>query len=497
MNPRTLMLTPWRARQPAWSWLALAIAVLAVGSAIAVALFAHKPDWWVASTFCLGAGAALLWAFVFPRVLLLAIDARQLRLPSMARYVAASLAGYGLVSVLLPAAVFGLCGAKATVVACLLALWCLGGLLFQLLPRFLAVFIGFLPMALQTLPVSISLPGPLAPGFVHWAAPAIPAMLLVAGWRWYRLWHDERPYEASWNKPLLLQFRCVGGWNTWTGFAGGTPDMTRQLRNTPDWLRPQVDLCGTGPGRIGPSLRIALGSLFMPLTMAGRLKQWSLLVLPSLLFVVLMALQKDHHPHPVQVGSLWGRGTLFAMIWFGAFGSSILAAIAIITVQQRWRKANAELPLLALLPALGSGSDLRRDLLRAVMLPPLCVQAALIAVLIFLDLAGAHLGVLATLLLLLSQFGSAGFLLASTLAIIGGRPLPDWQLGLLAILGYVTICISTLLPVLDGNGSQLHIGQAGCAMLAVMWATLIVALLWLGRRGWLGLQRRPHPFLPN
>jgi hypothetical protein len=98
-------------------------------------------------------------------------------------------------------------------------------------------------------------------------------------------------------------------------------------------------------------------------------------------------------------------------------------------------------------------------------------------------------------LLLLAQVGSSGFLLAGILATIGGRPLSNWALGMLALFGYALICISIFLPALSDHG--VRIGTTGSAVLAVAWASLIVALFWLGRRGWHGLQQRPQPFLPN
>jgi len=494
MNTTTLMLTPWRARDRGWRWLAVVITGLAIGGAIAARLFMHKADGWLASASLLGVGMAMLWAFVFPSTLLLAVDARQLRLPGVARYAVVSLLVYALLSVLLSAGLLGLLGAPLGTVILLLVLCCLGGLLLQLLPRFVAPLLGFTPMALQTLPGRFSLPGPTTSGFTSWAAPAVLLLLLAVILLGYRLLRDGQPYDRSWSKPLLLQFRHLTGRNGWTGLAGGGMDTTRQLRDIPDWLRAGADLRDTGPRRVARSLRVAMGPLFMPLTANGRLKQWSFVLIPSLLFVLLMTLQKDHDPH-AHAMSLWGRGSQFALIWFGAFGSAMLVALTLMTIQQRWKKINAELPLLALLPGLGNAAQAKRSLLRATLGPPMFVQLMLVLALMLVDITGAHLGVPGMSLLLLAQFGSAGFLLAGTLATIGGRPLSNWALGLLALFGYALICISIFLPVTSIH--DVRLGMTGSAMLAAAWASLIVALLWLGRRGWQGLQQRPHPFLPN
>lgn len=494
MTITTLLLTPWRARDRGWRWLATVITVLAFGGAIAARLFLHEAGWWLASISSLGVGEAMLWGFVFPSTLLLAVDARQLRLPGMARCAVVSLVVYALLSVLLPAGLLGLAGAPLGIVTLVLVLCCLGGMLFQLLPRFVAPVLGFMPMVLQTLPGRFTLPGPTMPGFVHWAAPASLLLLLTVIWRGYQLLRDEQPYQRSWSKPLLLQFRHFSGRNAWGGLAGGGMDVTRQLRDLPDWLRPGIDLRDTGPRRVVRSLRVALGPLFTPLTVAGRLKQWSFVVVPSLLLVLLMTLQKEHDPH-AHAMSLWGRGSLFALIWFGAFGGSMLAAVAMMVIQQRWKKINAELPLLALLPGLGNAAQAKHNLLRATLGPPLFMQLILIVALVIVDVTGAHLGVPGLCLLLLAQFGGIGFMLAGILATVGGRPLSNWALGLLGLLGYALICISIFLPATSGPVAQ--IGMTGSIALAAAWASLIVALLWLGRRGWHGLQQRPHPFLPN
>jgi hypothetical protein len=494
MNITTLMLTPWRARNRGWHWLAIVIAVLAFGGAIAAKLFLHRADWWFASIFSLGVGEAALWASVFPSTLLLAVDARQLRLPGMLRCAVVSLLVYALLSVLLPAGLLGLAGAPLGIVTLLLVLCCLGGLLFQLLPRFVASMIGFMPMVLQTLPGRLSLPGPTTAGFTAWAVPAALLLLLAVIVRGYQLLHDGQPYHRSWGKPLLLQFRHLAGRNVWGGFAGGKMDATRQLHDLPHWLRAGADVRDTGPHRMVRSLRVAMGPLFMPLTAGGRLKQWSFVLVPSLLFVLLMALQKDHDLRAHTL-SLWGRSSVFALIWFGAFGSAMLAAMAVTTVQQRWKKINAELPLLALLPGMRNAAQAKRNLLRATLGPPMFVQLMLIVALVLMNVTGAHLGVPGMSLLLLAQIGSSGFLLAGILATIGGRPLSNWALGLLALFGYALICISIFLPATSGRGMQL--GMTGNVVLAIAWASLIVALLWLGRRGWRGLQQRPHPFMPN
>lgn len=498
MNLHAVMLAPWRACRPAMRWAALVIAVLAVLGAIAMGIFLHESDWWIGSLALLSFGNGFLWAFVFSSMALLAVDARQLRIPGVQRNVIAAMLLYGLLCVTLPAGALALFAGHALTIATLLALGCLCGLLFGLLPRILSAFAGFLPMTLQALPARLHLPGPSTPDFIHWGIPTALAMLLIAALCWRRLLHADDPYKGGMSEPMVLQFRrgnFGNGWNIRSGFAGGGVDNTQQIRNRPDWMQPKADLRGCGPDHVVHSLRVALGGLFIPLTLTGRLRQLALLLIPSMLFVVLMTISSFHEHATHAWASAWHAGGMLMLIWFGGFGSAMLSILLLAPLQQRWQKTNAELPLLALLPGLHNAACMKRDLLRAILLLPLGAQTLLLLVLLALA-NGLHMSLASTVLLSLSQLGGIGFMLAFALSTIGGRPVSNWGAGLLAAFGYGLICISIFLPTLS-NGVQLDLGGLWLTLLAAAWATLIVMLLWLGRRGWRGLQERPHPFLPN
>ena len=50
---------------------------------------------------------------------------------------------------------------------------------------------------------------------------------------------------------------------------------------------------------------------------------------------------------------------------------------------------------------------------------------------------------------------------------------------------------------LNGGEPMVVLSSTALLVLATGWPLFVIVVLWLGRRGWLGLQRRPHPFLAN
>jgi len=501
MNLRTVILAPWRASKPAAQGMALLLLALAVLGAIAVGMYSSKPAWWVGPALIIGIGEGFLWAFVMSSTVLLAIDARQLLVPGIRCSVIVGLLLYGLLSVAVPTVVLSLFGGHPGATGAIITLFCIGGFAFALLPRYLGTVMCLMPAALNALPPGIRMPGPADPDFLHVAVLAAAALLLMLVVCWRRLLHAASPYTSGWTQPMVMQFRYAGrraAWNPWTGFGGGIHgvDSTQRIRRRPSWLQPVADLRDCGPGHPVRSLRIALGGLFMPLTMTAHLRQFAFVIVPSLLFVVLMTLQGVHRHGVAALLTAWHDGGLIMLIWFGAFGSMMLAFFCIGQVWQLWQKPNAELPLLALLPGLDGSAQVKRDLLHAILLQPMRVLALLLLVLLMLT-ASLHLSARASLFVLLGQLGSIGFMVAFTLTIIGGRPLGPWATGALAIFGCILINVSLFVPTLSDPGQMKLGGGTLPDLFVVGWVVLAVALPWLGRRGWRGLMQRPHPFLPN
>jgi hypothetical protein len=172
----------------------------------------------------------------------------------------------------------------------------------------------------------------------------------------------------------------------------------------------------------------------------------------------------------------------------------MLAFLCVGQLWQLWQKSNAELPLLALLPGLGDRRQLKSDLLRAILQAPMCAQLLLLVLLLGLTTI-MKFGIEAALFVLISQVGGMAFVAAFALAIIGGRSLRSWATGALAVAGCILINVSLFVPMF-GDPGAIELGSVSALPLLVAgWLVLGVALWWLGRHGWRGLMRRPHPFL--
>ena len=188
------------------------------------------------------------------------------------------------------------------------------------------------------------------------------------------------------------------------------------------------------------------------------------------------------------------QGLLFAGMVCAIFCFAlVLGVVELLTL--RWSRVNAELSLLGLLPGLGKTGEIKRMLLRTAIQRPasrlglLCVVGLIVA-------AHLHVGRPVELAMPLIALACLGYLVATALNIFGGRPLPGFGKALLMIGMVVLLSLTLLLPVLWHDWSGLFVVRAGDA-LGATWIALALFLLWLGRRGWRGLQARPHPFLAN
>lgn len=493
MNAAAVMLVPWRAT-PRWTrWYVGILLVATTIGAVLIGIFMQRAAWPLAAGAVLAVGAFFMGMFQLAPSLLLAIDARQLRVPGLQRATVLGILLPALATITLPTALLALAGGDPLDIACMLAMALCGGLLLGLVPSVLCAVIGLLPMSLRTLRLQLDLPGPGQPGFDSFAMAAILAMLAVCAVCWRRQLRVVDPYRPSWLRPMVTQFRRTGRGSGWGGLSGGMADTVQQLRQQPDWLQPAVKLGPSGPQRPRYSLRVALGSVFVPLTVAGYVRQLAFCLLPGAL-VLAMLLAQAASRHGGFSWSLLAQWTgLFA--WIGGFASLLIALISVMQLSQRWQKDNAELPLLALLPGLGAPARIRRDLLGASLLPSLIVQCALLVALMAMVLA-ARLGWVAGVATLLVQLTSMGMLVSFTLAIMGGQPLPAWGTGILCTVCFVQMSLSLSWLPLDRDAFERAHGIPA-ALLGVSWIAVLLVLAWLGRRGWLGLLQRPHPFFSN
>lgn len=488
MNIQLLLQIPWRSAHRSLRWSAVAMFVLCSAGALAVGLFAGKPGEWDGAVALYGAGLFYLWAFFLPLGLLLAIDARQMRVPGVQPQIAASLATYGVLGIAVPVAALALSGLPVFAPTVLLALLGVGGLAFALMPRYLAVLIGMTPALVNTLWRRFDLPGLNDPRFTDAALVLAVFLLLVCAWRWRQLLHAGSSQPQGWTSPMVLQFRS-GSWGYWNHIGD-----QRQLRQRPDWLQPTVDLDGAGPAAPRKALRVALGGWYLPQTARSYARQLGLLLgiiaLPLLAIILLNQLGRhDEAVAGLVKGSLIGSLASLCMI-----AGPMICALSLLWLRKRWQMASGELSLLALLPGMGDAGHARQLLVRTGLGLPLRLHALLMLLIGVVMLCwSSHAAMLS--FLLLAQLGATAVTAATLLNLLGGRALTVWSAGLLLAVSFVLTALSLVLPALAWGRDPVAGIAPWLPLLVAGWLLLGAAMAWLGRRGWHGLMRRPHPFL--
>lgn len=485
MNPLGLLQIPWYSTHRSLRWITVALLIVCTVTAVLIGRFTRSPG---DAEVMLGFGLFFLWAFFLSTPLLLAIDTRQLRVPGIQRGIVASLIAYGLLSIVLPTGLLMLLGASAPRATMTLALFCVSGFVFAMMPRYVAVSLGLMPSLFNSLWYRLHLPALGDPRLNPWFVTATIVLLVFVVWCWRHWLMKGAGQSQGWTSPMVLQFRN-SSWGHWTNIG-----EQRQLRQRPDWLQLAVDLDKVGPTQPRNSLRVAFGGWYLPQTKGSYAKQFGLLLgmiaLPVL--GVILVSELGHPDHAVArvievtlLGSLGGCAI---------FGGPMIALLSQAWICKRWKRVNAELPLLALLPSLGAGAPIKRHLLRTGLGLPLTLHAMLI-VSVGLVMLGwsSHLAML--LFVLLAQLGSAAVTCALLLNLFGGRRLAVWAMGLLLAICFAMTMLSLMLPLMTWGSHPVAWSGALLAPLAGAWLLLGAAMSWLCRRGWRSLQQLPHPFL--
>lgn len=482
MNALQLFRFPWYWTYPSLRWGAVVVFVLCSAGAVAIGVFADGPDAVSGAVAMYGGGLAYLWAFFFSLGLLVAIDARQLRLPGIQRRIGASLVLYGLLGVAVPLFVPGVNGDMAAV----LALFSVGGLAFALMPRYLALMLALTPSLVNALWSRLDLPGIGDPRFAPWAALATLGLLLVCAWRWRQLLRAGSQQARGWSSPMVLQFRS-GSW----GHIGDHG----QLRQRPDWLQAGVDLAGVSPARPRKVLQVMLGGWYLPQTVGSYGKQLALilgiLALPAASLVLLSQIKS---PVGADFTATLEGDVIRAFISLSVMAAPMICIFSSLWLGRRWQRTNAELSLLALLPGLGDPAGVKRQLLRTALGLPLALHALLV-LLLGLVMLFWHGHVYMLSFMLLAQLGSAAVTAAALLNLFGGRALSPWSFGLILVVASVLTILSLLLPALALGRDPMTQALPLLPLLPLGWLLLAGAMAWLCRRGWRGLMQRAHPFL--
>ena len=504
MNLRLGTHTLWHASHGQWRWVIVACYALMAVVTVAVLRGAHDPsrlnDLWI----FFGIGNVGVWMLLASTALRLTIDANQLLVPSIQRSVVTASLLLVLFTIVLPTVVIGLVGGAVGMSAVWLALCAMGGFALVLVPGYFFLIFAFLLPLLHSLWRALYLPGlpnPSTTNFAIDAGLAALVLLLFSVLRWHQLLQSEHPYARGINMPIAWvgdRF-TADHWNvapvSHTGWKGNSVPRTRRRLLGMYYC---VDLRKIGPQHVVNSLRVALAGLFLPLTSGAIV--WvvvffllTMLAIGMFMTVVVMDITHSHG----LLQTLAANGGMPLIVWMVALACPQVASSVTSSLRQRWDHSNAELPLLALLPGLNNAGTLRRNLLLVTLMPPLCLQAALLILLV--AIIGPRLGASAELLMVIVPLVCAGVIVAVTLCILGGRPLglmgTKWLMGVTNMLVIGSLVAAPALVSMGDrpwNGIDIILSALGA-----LWLLLGLLMLWLGRCGWRGLQQRPHPFFPN
>ncbi len=488
MNLVELLQLPWRAACRSLRWLAVVVWVLCFAGALVLGLLTDNPRGWQGALVLFGVGLLFTWAYFLSTMLLLGIDMRLLRAPRVQRRIVLGLGMHGALGVAVPLVVLVAGGLPWLPSLVGLALFGAVGLLFALMPRYVAIFVGMAPSVLSRLWQHWHLPGLLDPRFVLWFGLLLFALLLLIAWRWRLLMLGGAGPVRGWSSPMVLQFRS-GNWGAWSQLGDN-----RQLRQRPAWLLAEASLDGVGPAAPHRTLRVALGGWYLPQTARSYARQLlAMLAAASAPMLVLLLLHgmDAQHPHAADFGVGVMIGTLSSL---AVMGGPMICLLSLQWLRRRREHPNGELPLLALLPGLGETDHLKHLLPRVTLGLPLGLHAVLmLGIGSALLLWPGHVVVL--LPMLLAQLGAASVTAAAGVDLLGDRLVRTWPLGLLLLVTFVLPMASMLLPVMAAGRQPVAWAAPLLPAIVATWLLFGALMYLLGKRGWRGLMRRPHAFL--
>lgn len=474
---------PWAASSGSSRWIVGIVLCMVVAVVVPAAKLYRGAGWVTAcAALCMFALGAL-WLLVIPNALWLARDARNLRLPRIARLANASPWVYGLLSVVAPALLLGAAGGHTPLLLALFTVAAAGCLAYVLLPATLASMLFLLVIVINSFVPARLVPAGGDPLLASAALAAL-AMVVLAAWRWHHLLHAVSLDGGVWGRPIAWQYRLIREQGYFNALRSAKDARRAGLW---EWLRPRPDLRGVGPGRPVRTLRVALGRAAMPQTWARQFAAWALVLL---VLAVCLALALSTGRSPRDLLALVASPPFIGGIFGGVAGAALITYVG--QVQSRWSGNSAELPLLALLPGLGSPARLSRNVLCACLLRPVGILlAALAAVLLIGVLQHAALAFALVALL----FTGSCMVLASALALgaLGGKPVPGWMM-ICAALALVLL-LGFSFGLADKPDNPVQHASIGWWLLGAAWLATLAWFGLLAHRGERALHRRAHPFL--
>jgi hypothetical protein len=485
MKAAAVLMVSLRSTAASTRWFTMALMVLVLAFSVLIQRHQSSAGTFWPSLVIAAYGELFTGAYLLAPSLLLAIDARQLRLPHVQHHLLLGLIFHAAMWVAIPSLILTLAGGHITIVVASQALGLVTGLTFGLLPRMFVITALFAPTFFSMMKLGTPFPKTWQPSEL-WVAVA--AFIVVCAICWRRQLRMADPYRASFGTASVVWIRLMGRYGMGSGSNWFLPgENLEQIRSRPAWLLAIPALHRSGPHHPIQSLRVVLGGWLMPKTLRSTLVQWSVIALPTPALFGLLYLR---FPDPFL--AVWHAFSFGAFAWLAGFVSMLLGFMTAMLIQQRWFKASGELSILALLPGLGQGTSLIKNLLRASLLPTLYLQL-LIAALLTSAATRQHADGTDLMLAIFAQLAALAFAPAFACAAIGGRALPPWVTGLVVGVSFSLVGIGSGVAAAADHLTA-HGSLAISAVIAV-WLILLGFLCWLGLRGWRGLRGRPHPFL--
>lgn len=488
----------WSSAERAQRWFSAAIfGALFVAAIIVMALLAraNHVDGSVPPVLMM-LGVFLWWMFCGVRLLLVHRDLRTLRAPHAGTSVLATLAASALLTTLLPAAVLASFGAPFGSTLALLCDAIAVALTWGLMPRYAAIFLGFVPSALILAGNALDWPAPNDPTFALLGFEFAALGALMALWRWRALLDVEPGTCQSWRTSMVFLMHGQQG-RLRGALGGGLISMRAETGALAGRARIAHSATTLKPVTV---MRHALGGVFAPVAYPERLRRLAPVLGVFVLLEVMTALFVPLHWFRIINQTIVTWTVYFGALFFPMFFVSRLTAVG---------RNTETMSLLALLPGMGAPALARRHLLKATvrpMLMQLLLATGALAV-AWLALRGDS-RVVAVFMLMALVTGLATF--ALMLRALNGRALPGkgWRHNALLVV----LSILALALVLATNfGTDFLALQARhkatdmtfvrthatvlAGALAASWALALLITIGRAHAQWRAFQRRPHPFL--
>jgi hypothetical protein len=427
-----------------------------------------------------------LWSSYLAANIQLARNARDLCLPRIPHDADLSLLLFAALSVVVPTAVCWMLGAAPLLAAAVFTVAAALGLAYMLLPLWIGVP---LVMAMVLGMMTHGLAGHVSE---WWGLAAV-----LAGFDVFRWWQLRTATAVRREGMRAAAVFCAyrpdamrnGGWRSVT-------NMFLQDGVAPRYM----DLKDLGPRRSVSSLRFALGGFGMPKPFASRLLDIARL----LAFVGVFALIALWGPL-LDSSTPTGRSQQIVLHWLSpvlTFVALLTSSVAVNVFAGRarllWRKTDAELPLLALLPGLGGTAPGKRSTVMALLAPP-AVFLACTCTLLCIAAVVLHTTPWAYLSLVLCCAGALVLIVAVVLASLCGGPMHIVEYVLLyaAQLVLSALVLIKAMPTDQYHGPHPELIGVVPAWLLVLWGLYLIVLAILAMHGARALRKRPHAFLAN